>query len=480
VVGNDFGKKLRLYIPRQQAPLRGIIYFLPGTGGDWRGKTAIPAHRQLADQYGFALAGQLANGFASPRPEGLGQFTNLVRAMALFSGRPELANAPVFFIGMSAGAYNAASSAFAVPEQTLGFVGHRGGSFPFAQGTSMNAAQATVPGILISGSLDGTTPAQEQYLSALQFRSQQQGSGRFSTAMDWNRGHDSEGGQGWSFAWLFFDELVRQRYPASESPGLGANQRPQLREIPIEQGWLVEMVDRFLDNGRVNSLAGWRDLNIAPFDQIAEASRSGMGWLPGPRVALAYRAFSSLYSPLFPSAAPFQSKLRIRSHFTSASTIATARSGTPILIEAEPRAFTQFETIDFYYNTRWIGRSSGPPWSILYTPDTTGIGLISTISNGSQRGALAYAFEVLLVTGELPASPPPLLEISMPTAEHLQLRWAPQPYGLPDFRIETSSHPSGQWTPVPFSPLPDLQSLQVDAPPHYPVFFRTVSGFSSN
>lgn len=473
-VDNEMGKKLRLYVPNQDTPLRGIIYFLPGTGGDWRSKTAIASHRVLANHYGFALAGQLANSFATPDPAGLGKFTNLMRAMALFSGRPELANAPIFFIGMSAGAYNAASSAFAVPEQTLGFVGHRGGDFPFPLGSGMSLVQSAVPGLIISGSLDGTTPAAGHYGSALQFRAQLGGSGRFSTAMDWNRGHDSAGGQGWSIAWLFFDELIRLRYPANELPGNLAGQRPQLRDIPIEQGWLVQMVDGFFDNARANPLAAANSLEIAPFAIVPEPDRHTMGWMPGPRAAIAYRALSSLYSPLFPSQAPFQSKLRIRSHSTSASSIATATAGSPILIEAEPRAFTTFDSIDFYYDTRWIGHRDSPPWSVNYTPDSTGFGLISAISNGDHRGAQAYAFEALLVTGSLPTPPPPLLKIQFPTAGTLQFEWPQQPYGLPSFLIQSAPHPAGPWSIIPFSPATDSQSIRIDAPDQYPAFFRTI------
>jgi hypothetical protein len=453
-IENLYGKLMSVRLPRHTPVVRGLVHFMPGTGGDWRPQILSPSHQAVADQWGFAISGQNANAFASTGPGGVAEFHNHLDALALFTGCPELRNAPVVFTGISAGGYASAASHGAVPDQVLGFVAHKGGSYEF-RGTSQADTKPPIhetnlftPGLIIAGGNDGTVPAQDIYDAFLQYRQTLPPGSQFTTAIDWNIGHTDTGGQGWAMAYLFIDELVRLRYPAGQLPGQEPGEIVDLHRIPHADTWLVQQVNGFLGNRRPDPALAPRNLQIRPAAGVADPGTDGI--VLSERLARAYQAFSSLHANTYQSAVPFQSPLRITSHNTTHNQISSITLGQSTTLTLDPRGYTNFNRADFYFDNQLVGTRGSAPWSVTFTPPTSGVGLLRVVTSTNGGGETRYAFETLLVR-DIPPYPPAAptgLVATRPTASTASLTWTTVPFATGLQVQRSTAGAAGPWTTV--------------------------------
>jgi hypothetical protein len=454
-VENLYGKRMSIRLPRNTPTVRGLIHFMPGTGGDWRYQVNSASHQAVADQWGFAISGQLANAFATTTPSGVVEFHNQLDALALFSGRPELRNAPVVFTGISAGGFACTDTHGSVPEQILGFVAHKGGSYEFNKGISqydtkpyIHESNLFTPGLIIAGSNDGTVEAQDLYDPFLLYRQNLAPGSQMTTAVDWNVGHSDTGGQGWAMAYLFMDDLIRLRYPDGQVPGTDFGDIVPLTNIPHANTWLVQQVDDFLGNRRPDPAAASANLQIRPAAGVADPGTDGI--VLSERLAQAYQAFSSLHGSSYQGSVPYQSPLEITSHTTDHTQITGIDLGQSTTVTLDPRGYANFNRADFYFNNELVGTRSAAPWSFTFTPDESGVALLRVETSTSGGGEIRYAFETLLVRDIPPYAPatPTGLTVTRPTGTSAALSWDLSPFTSTLLVQRSATGASGTWTTI--------------------------------
>jgi len=151
----------RLWYPSDAASLRAIVVLMPGSNGDGRPMAEDPAWRTFATRHNVALVG----GRLTDKPHdqsfieeyvnvSMGSGQALLTALSHFAERtkhPELAAAPLFLWGMSAGGeFNYEFVAWK-PERVAAFVVNKGGIYYTAL---TSRASRNVPGILFIGGKD--------------------------------------------------------------------------------------------------------------------------------------------------------------------------------------------------------------------------------------------------------------------------------------------------------------------------------------
>ena len=218
--------------------------------------TVEKAHsRAMAAHWGFALIG--GNLMRVHGDELAPALLAGLRELAARSGHPELADAPLVFSGMSAGAGMARSLAEALPARTLA-----AGLVCLEVGPETPVAR-DVPMLTIFGEKDGR---QMEQLSAKLPLRRREFEARWAIAPQWTRKHEWAGAN--HLLWTFLDDVLRQRL------GDGA-----LRPCEPARAWLGDP-------------ASWtnRTATIAPAAQFA-GDPAAACWFPGEDTARVWQAF---------------------------------------------------------------------------------------------------------------------------------------------------------------------------------------------
>lgn len=118
-------KQLSVWVP-QDVPLRGMLWVLPGRGGDSRYNLSDPSWQEPARALGLGLIGLDNNDGVQYAGSNLGEFVaNFNAALNGAAGaanRPEIRNAPVAFYGFSWGGWNSTRYASALPNRVVCYV----------------------------------------------------------------------------------------------------------------------------------------------------------------------------------------------------------------------------------------------------------------------------------------------------------------------------------------------------------------------
>jgi len=124
---------LSVWVP-EGVPLRGILWVLPGRGGDSRYSCSDAAWQGPARALGLGLIGlQNSDGVqyaGTDLAQLSGNFNVALNGAAMAANRPEIANAPVAFYGFSWGGWNSNRFASAVPDRTLSYVNDKSPRHP--------------------------------------------------------------------------------------------------------------------------------------------------------------------------------------------------------------------------------------------------------------------------------------------------------------------------------------------------------------
>ncbi len=153
--------QFRLWLPANTPAVQGIVVIVPGSNGDWRTMVTDTAWQAFATKHKLALVGcrftdkPHDQSFIEQYVEvskGTGQA--LLDALTAFAGKakhPELASAPLFLWGMSAGGQFNYEFVAWKPERVAAFVVNKGGIYYSAL---VSQAARNVPGILFTGGAD--------------------------------------------------------------------------------------------------------------------------------------------------------------------------------------------------------------------------------------------------------------------------------------------------------------------------------------
>jgi hypothetical protein len=247
-----------LWIPENLKTVRGI-YHTPFNLDTVEKEQS----RIVARHWGFALVG--GNLMRVDKAEMGPAFVAGVVDLAARSGHAELTNAPCLFSSMSAGTGMCLALAEHLPERTLAC------ALVALEVGPETPAVRDVPMLTIFGSKDGQ---QLPRLEALLPVRRAAFDASWAIAVQWGRGH--EWGQANNLLWPFFEEIIRQRYPADASPARGP---VALRRCDASRVWLGDA-------------ATWksRAATIAPAASYT-ANKSAACWFPSEDIARIWQSF---------------------------------------------------------------------------------------------------------------------------------------------------------------------------------------------
>lgn len=383
-------------------PVRGLVFVLPGSAEDYRGKVGIPNLQKAASALGFGLIGANSMIWGESSGETNAVVQSVLDAAASVSSRPELANAPYAAVGISQGGYNSTRITLANPDRAIGFANIRGSYF-YDESTPFEET-LRVPGLNIVASQDNIVLPPWTYEGWSSWRSQ---GAPHALAVDWDTTHyDTREGQSWELAWLWLGEMTRLRYPQTDPLSDQPGQFPELSEIDLNSGWLGH-APNIPSSGEFEYLIPEGPAEIGP---IGTSFAELPSWLPSEGAARAFQAFTShdqKSRPFIPRQGPL--------HFLLPPVIDQTNIDTPLFtagetveIAAEVHPYDEFingyllTEVDFFLDDTFLGTVLGENnWSIDVTLETGGIHVLSAIGRDSV-GAQYPAFTTVLVEGRIP------------------------------------------------------------------------------
>ena len=267
--GNNYDKaEFRLWYPKSAKALRAIVALVPGSNGDGRGQVEDTVWQAFATKHDLALVGCR---FTDKRhdqsfiehyvnvSQGSGQA--LLDAIGRFASRsqhPELASAPFFMWGMSAGGqFNYEFTAWK-PERVAAFVVNKVGIYYSAL---VSQAAREVPGILFVGGKD--LEFRTNTIVGL-FAVNRRGGALWALAEEPSAAHIV--GRSRDVALAFYEDVLPLRLGGASGP---------LKPIAAMSGFIG-------------------DLKTKTFQPVGDAAPSvPTAWLPTERVAKAWQAMAT-------------------------------------------------------------------------------------------------------------------------------------------------------------------------------------------
>jgi hypothetical protein len=382
----------RVTVPPGPAPVRGVLFFFPGSGGDDRAFATHAAFVNTAARWRFAVVAQRGNNTAAPTSINFPQpalswlFDRLAQ-IALTTGRPEIEHAPFAFSGFSAGAYANGRALHVWPERTLGIMSHAGwDGLPWPlPAVPLDALQKQVPALLIPGSLDSNAAPSGIIPSFHTHR--QHGLSRTAVAMGWNLDHHNYSPPlaRNAFALYWLDQIMAAgRYPRTLAPT--ATTAPVLGTLALDTGWWgARNCTTSATNGYQLPGGSSRHLLIAPhatFTGVTNPADPSLdSWLPTPAAAHAYRGFAS-----FPGIT-----------FSAPTLFSVGQVGQPRTLTVGLGSVTGVTRVEFFADSVLLGEDTTTPYTLDWTPQASGLRGVTAIAHGSS-GPLSSAFRLLLVT----------------------------------------------------------------------------------
>jgi hypothetical protein len=389
---NVDGSTYRVSLPPGPGPVRGILFWWPGTNGDDRGVTTDPNFRRIADLWGFAIASPKFNyqptpnrfEFSQPR---LGFLFDRLAQIAKTTGRAEIVNAPFVHSGMSAGSYTSSLTIRTWPERTIALLGQEGWSSTYSPNTNtyigFDELSKEIPCLAIAGQNDGSqSPPSIVFTGLNEYR--KGGVTRSAPMINWGRGHTFSSSASYHAVGLYWVDQVMAagRYPADQAPTNST--APVLGSLPLSSGWwaarnctntpsyaLSGGSSSFLNIGSDATFSGIKDVNNALVD----------AWLPTESAARAYRASSSVPTHTFGS--PAQSAKGI------------VERAVPLVINENGHG-SGITKVEFYDGNTKIAEDTTSPFTASWTPTEKGAHSLTSIAYTSS-GPRNSAFTLFLV-----------------------------------------------------------------------------------
>jgi dienelactone hydrolase len=228
----------RLWHSDDAGPLRGLVVLVPGSNGDGRGQVEDPTWRDFAERNDLALLGVHMTDAPHAQmfieryvdvAEGSGEaLLGAIDQLAEQSGHPELASAPLFLWGMSAGGQFNYEFAMWKPERVAAFVVNKGGIYYTAQASE--AAQK-VPGFFFIG---GTDLEYRNDIIAGIFAINRRAGALWALAVEPGISHEVAGSKG--VALQFFEELI----PLRLGHPLGGSAPSELIPLDPDAGFIAD------------------------------------------------------------------------------------------------------------------------------------------------------------------------------------------------------------------------------------------------
>jgi hypothetical protein len=398
--------------------IRGVVISNPGVGGS----TAFQVNERWAKwlfENGFAYLGN-DSAYSTGSLAALADYADDDLGGITY---PELANAPVFVFGESAGGSSTTGIVYANPERVMAFVVEHTRFFMDVDEAADPAAVKSVPGYFRWGEWDHSR-FNEGYLSAggqevspglksakAAIHSMIARGAQWMTAIEHRQDHATKR-YAFEEAMGFFGLMLPLRYDyqagvAGKDPKLGA-----VNLIPIarEDGYLGEhlfgaiqskvTLNEFNEIDSANSfypnfLKDWesRDPYVAPFSEFTRLNKDeGHSWMANADVAAFWATkfsqghhdlhvgFTDLISDAFGASSVFKNNSLFPNYF---------HTGQTIRVHVDPADFPDTQKVEFYANGTLKGTVENAPYAFTYTFDSTETGMfalypVAIASNGER------------------------------------------------------------------------------------------------
>jgi len=348
---NDGHHALRLWLPDLAQPIRAVMIYGNGAGGDDR-DTVLEDH-MLA----FAAANRLAllgtSQFGSAMRQSEGQMLlDTLKTFARDAAHPELEHAPIVFSGHSNGGQMAYEFNAWMPERVVAFSVWRGGFYESYTGLAKQAL--ATPGVLSAGELD-----LERRVTAIRrlFDLNRPLGANWSLVVEEKAAHNR--GNTLTLFLPAFQHILEQRLPESTSKGQAA---VALRPMDQRRAWLAD-----------NSTWKQGITRILPASGFT-GDTSRMSWLPDEDIAYIYRGLATYSNPL---------------QLTRAGHAPTYRASEQVEFECTQFGDHDWKSVVLYDGARRIGElTREKPRLTLSGPHTPGAHaavIVGTLPNGELR-----------------------------------------------------------------------------------------------
>jgi hypothetical protein len=379
--GNSVTVNFRAWVPPDLDRVRGIVFSIPGTGGDTRNITTNGSWRGKLTGMGFAILGvqytTVPTGgdvyWGAGGEEITANMLNMIDGMADALGRPEIVNAPMIIEGVSHGGFATNDIVQSIPERVLGYVEDKGTTYLWAD-PAKHAAISQVPGLLVLAETDDAVPPPNVYES---FKSLRQINGRVAEEVDWT-GHQNTHPD---TKFAFVDQVYRLRYPHGQVPSLEPGNLLAPVELPLSSGWV----------GEVNPVGSIFDPYVLPIEwpEIMPEDEheyvygpEEVSWLPNEAMAMVYRAHNAVPAGIGRTALAIE---------VVNDADRNVNGGAPVDLGISLSEIV-YTGIDVYHEDELIAQldySSGTQ-HVFYTPTETGIHTFVAVASYEYSGETHY------------------------------------------------------------------------------------------
>ena len=341
----------RVSLPADSDPVRGILFWFPGTGGGDRHFTTDSNFRKSADQWRFAIVSPKGNSHVAPNQ--------------IAFPEPKLA---FLFDRLSQIAVIAQEDWSALPTDYPGQL----------------TAQSQIPALKLGGQNDSIqSPPSSIFPTLNSYR--KNGLTRSANVICWGRPHAFTTSDKYNSSALYWlDQIMAAgRYPPAQAPT--ANATPILGALDISSGWwgaryCINTPNYTLAGGSSSYLATGSDATFAGIKDVSHPLVDG--WFPTESAARAFRAHSSLPTITFSSSAQF------------ASGLVGQAVNLDINLSSHGSGLTK---IQLYDGTFLLGEDLTPPYHFTYRPTTKGLRVLTAVTSNTS-GPINTAFTLFIAS----------------------------------------------------------------------------------
>jgi hypothetical protein len=342
-------KMIKLWVPPQAGPVRGVfISGHGGGGGDSRSFARDENIRALAVRLGFAVAG--LHNFPGRRvyTEGAPVFFRALDAFAALGEHPELAHVPFVIYGSSNGGATTYGFVNYAPQRAICFVANvsAGG----APEVPVNDA-LKVPGIFIMGQYDALIGERGINRTREMMEYARSKGARWSWAVEL-KGH--EDGNSFDLYMKLVEQSVLLRMPAGADPRKGP---VRLKEIGEKEGWLVDQ-------------DGWETgfTRIAAYQDYS-GDRSRAGWVLNENMACVYRGLATHDHPITVSVREFDPTFNPNTDPGTMYSLGGPVSdpGEEISLVCQTEGLPGWEKVEFFNGADPLGEVLAPADAVIRT-----------------------------------------------------------------------------------------------------------------
>jgi hypothetical protein len=367
-------RMIKLWIPPNTAPLKGIfISGHGGGGGDSRNFARDENIRAFAMRLGFGVAGMHNFPGRKAYEEGAEIFFKVLDKFASLGLHPELSNIPFVMYGSSNGGSQTYGFVNYAPEKAICFVANVSAGYvpikPVPEAMK-------VPGIFIMGKFDALIGDRGINSTKELISEARKNHARWAWALEL-KGH--EDGASFDVYMKMVEQSVKERYPAEVNP---VKEKVVLKTIKEKDGWLADQNSWESGFTYIDSYEDYK------------GNKSIAGWLLNKDIAFVYRSMATHHNPLSLSVDEFDKTIN---PYTDPGTMFSlggpvVKPGTTVNVKVEMKNFDDWQKIELFNGSYLLGsmnRTGGASLKFTLTEKNQVYCLTAVAENADRKVASA-------------------------------------------------------------------------------------------